>query len=324
MSNPNTKLGFNCPKGGDFYVCDKATIPFLGCCDVDPCADGSGLCPQLNLKPSSFSSDHYNEIKPQLCVDANATTDWFTCQASPPFLGCCKSNPCAQGQCPTKDLEAARLSDDQSAAQALIGTATATSSSTATSTPTGTSTPDSHDGIHLSTGAIAGIAVAGGVLLLALLAILVYRCGYLARHRKAQKEAEKPHSSVNSPFGYSPVSPGLSQAYQDMPQSAHSITFPDSPPPQGYNPYSPKRFYDAPPGSPPYVNDSTLGVSDAWKNHPHHGSTMSSATWDSISTAIAQKRHQPISMELDGHDTERPRPVSELPGTGGSEMRSYH
>ncbi|KAK6197282.1 putative PKS/NRPS-like protein biosynthetic cluster [Pestalotiopsis sp. IQ-011] len=312
MSNPNTKLGLNCPKGGDFYVCDTAKIRFLGCCDVDPCADGSGLCPQLNLKPSSFSSDHYNEIKPQMCVDANATTDWFTCQASPPFMGCCKSNPCAQGECPTKDLEVARLSDDESYAQALIGTATATSSSTASSTPTMSAASESHDGVQLSTGAIVGIAVGGGVLLLVLLGLLVYRCGYLARHRKAQKEAEKPHSSVNSPFGYSPVSPGFSPTYQD------SITHPESPPPQGYNPYSPKRFYDAPPSSPPFENNSALGSSDAWKNHPHHGSQISSGTWDSISTAMAQKSHQPISMELDGRETERPRPVSELPGTGTS------
>ncbi|ENH71510.1 hypothetical protein FOC1_g10007746 [Fusarium oxysporum f. sp. cubense race 1] len=46
-----------CFSGGNFYVCKKPStnLEFVGCCDSDPCADGSGICPQTDLRPMSYS-----------------------------------------------------------------------------------------------------------------------------------------------------------------------------------------------------------------------------------------------------------------------------
>lgn len=77
MSNPNPNLGLTCPSEGTFYVCEKAKVRFVGCCTTDPCADGSGECPQQDLRTSGFSSDHYDEIKPQSCVDTDPKKSWY-------------------------------------------------------------------------------------------------------------------------------------------------------------------------------------------------------------------------------------------------------
>ncbi|ROV97517.1 hypothetical protein VSDG_04545 [Cytospora chrysosperma] len=68
MSNPIDTLGLSCPNGGDFYVCQDSKLQFLGCCASDPCADGSGHCPQSDLRYSSFDTDTYDNISTQSCV----------------------------------------------------------------------------------------------------------------------------------------------------------------------------------------------------------------------------------------------------------------
>ncbi|KAH6654592.1 hypothetical protein BKA67DRAFT_565672 [Truncatella angustata] len=170
MSNPNTELELSCLSEGKFYVRDIAKVRFIGCSTVDPFADGSGYCPQLDLRPSSFSSGHCNEIRKQRCDDSDDDKNWYTCQASPPFLEYCRSIPCQSITCQTEDIIPARLSHDQTAAQALIGiTSTA---STPTSNPLQSS--NKNTGAHLSTVAIIRIAVSGAVVVLILIGVLAY------------------------------------------------------------------------------------------------------------------------------------------------------
>lgn len=189
MSTSTSDLGLSCPSKGKFYVCENAAIRFIGCCTVDPCADGSGSCPQSSLAPTSFSSDHYDSIPAQNCAAPSNSSHWFTCKSSQPFLGCCSVNPCENSGCPTASLLAATLSDDASNAQVFLSEAS--SSASATPTPSASSTPDSSSsGYSLSLGAILGIAIGCTALIAILLALLAYRCGWLARHRK-QKEANE-------------------------------------------------------------------------------------------------------------------------------------
>jgi hypothetical protein len=197
MSHPNATLGLSCPSGGQFYVCDTSTIRFIGCCTSDPCSDGSGNCPTANMRTSSFSADHYGDIKAQSCVDANPAVYWYTCQEAPPFLGCCKGDPCSAKKCNQSSLIAARLSDDESLAQVFIGTYP-TSSSTSSSTSSTASASDSQSGSHLSTGAIIGIAVGCASVVLILLAILGYKCW--ATRRQARLDATKPLSPTSFPY----------------------------------------------------------------------------------------------------------------------------
>lgn len=339
MSNPNATLGLSCPSGGKFYVCDTATIRFLGCCTSDPCSDGSGECPTANLRTSSFSSDHYDDISAQNCVGADAATSWFTCKASPPFLGCCKSDPCAAGSCAQANLIAAQLSDDQSKAQVFIGSATTTA--TATGSATATSSPSSsQSGTNLSTGAIAGIAVGAASVVLILLAFLAYKC-CRGRRREAQAEAEKTYSSSAFPYsrksrGATPKCPAVrscSAAVSPSTQSYHQnhssiSSYPGTPAVpaafQGYQPYSSTTLYDPavsprpPSGVPsaltPGTHLSVFAPADPRGEDNRHLSQGSMGSWQSIASRVAYKEH-PISMELDGVPQHREHPASmELDG----------
>lgn len=171
-------MGLSCPSGGTFYICQDSDIEFLGCCTVDPCAGGSGVCPGSDLRNSSFSFDHYEDIPAQSCSDSKAL--WFTCRdLNPPFLGCCSVNPCSTGACPEGDLYPAELSSNSAARGVFLTSATSTSTPSNTKTAssaTSSSTEVSAGGsrISLSPGAIAGIAVGTAVLVLAIVVGCVY------------------------------------------------------------------------------------------------------------------------------------------------------
>ncbi|PNH42976.1 hypothetical protein VD0002_g9323 [Verticillium dahliae] len=68
------KLGLRCPDQGQFYVCEANSTEFVGCCLSDPCANGSGQCPEDELVPSSFSANQYAAIPAQDCEDAKGVS----------------------------------------------------------------------------------------------------------------------------------------------------------------------------------------------------------------------------------------------------------
>lgn len=153
----------SCPTqgNGQFYVCQGNTTQFVGCCTVDPCADGSGYCPTGDLGYTSFDADSYDEILPQTCVSSGA---WYTCKYTPvAFMGCCLTNPCAVDGCFGSNITAAMLSTN-----------------TTDAAPFMTSTTDSSsedDSSSVSTGGIVGIAIgsAVGALILGILLFALYR-----------------------------------------------------------------------------------------------------------------------------------------------------
>ncbi|ORY63384.1 uncharacterized protein BCR38DRAFT_516680 [Pseudomassariella vexata] len=317
MSDPKGELGLSCPNEGQFYICDTASIRFIGCCTVDPCTDGSGECPQASLRTSSFSSDHYNEVRPQTCVAPHNETTWYTCQAGP-FLGCCESNPCQQGECPQSDLLAARLSDNARNAQVFLSSETTTaSSSSSTSTPTSgaTGTPSSNSlSSSLSLGAIVGISIGSAVVIFILLGILAYKSGCWARKKKLQQEFQES-SKVSGPGSISPYDPhspafGTAAQWQDQHDRSTAGSHPNSPTSR-LAPYSPNYF--DPSSTSTYHQDAQLG-GGGWHYDPRHASHMTGTTWNSVATSVAQKHHSGGgAMELEAMDTERPKVVSELP-----------
>ena len=102
-----------CPSNSTFLACNYGTR-FLGCClstlsSNEVCGTG---CPTSSLTPLSFEKQYYNQVTSGTC--ANSEGKWYTCpDVDPPFLGCCKSNPCQPGGCPAASLVAASLSEDQ-------------------------------------------------------------------------------------------------------------------------------------------------------------------------------------------------------------------
>ncbi|KAH7182329.1 uncharacterized protein B0J16DRAFT_270954 [Fusarium flagelliforme] len=68
--------GFKCPKGGEFYICENAWVEFFGCCDDDPCADGTGIC-QSGVKPLSFDPDNGYEMPLQTCLSSSSSNDYY-------------------------------------------------------------------------------------------------------------------------------------------------------------------------------------------------------------------------------------------------------
>lgn len=164
-----------CSSGGDYHACDSTR--FVGCCSINPCVDGS--CDDDHLKPMSFDSQLYSTaFKDQLC----STGSWYTCNSTiPPFVGCCKSNPCGtKSGCPAGDLVEGSLSSNSYDAApwlsaATLDAATTTSSAVPGSSLSGVTTASSGHQM-LSGGAIAGMAVGIGALVVLLIAaFLLYR-----------------------------------------------------------------------------------------------------------------------------------------------------
>ncbi|KAL4956648.1 hypothetical protein BDW69DRAFT_76010 [Aspergillus filifer] len=98
---------FTCPRGGTWYVCPDEPY-FVGCCSSDPCTNSNTTspCPDVyaaSYDASAFGGTIFNSIRPNTCID-RPNTNWFTCNfTSPPFIGCCASNPCSEG-CPDDDV----------------------------------------------------------------------------------------------------------------------------------------------------------------------------------------------------------------------------
>ncbi|KAL7961228.1 hypothetical protein V8C34DRAFT_23852 [Trichoderma compactum] len=202
MGSSVNDLDLSCPRGGSFYACEDQPTRFVGCCTINPCITGSGLCPDNNIQPLSFNPDAYDQIRGQNCLDTGY--QWYVCRdSSPPFLGCCSQDACMTTGCPRNRLGAASLSANRAQAAPFLSagssssTTTTSSSSTSTTgrspsttlntvastTASATSTqpaavsPPARTHTGLSKGAIAGIAVGAvaGVCILALVAFLALR-----------------------------------------------------------------------------------------------------------------------------------------------------
>lgn len=171
-------LGLSCPYGGDFYICQGAKIEFVGCCTSNPCSDGSGSCIKEKLRPSSFSMTQYAKIPSLGCDDSQPRPElkpplWYTCIApTPPFMGCCFSNPCGDG-CPQVNVSAARLPDEATTRQMFLTNANVSQ--------------DTQSSNKLSGGAIAGIVVGA-------IAVIVALAGayWFMRRKKQRKTAGEP------------------------------------------------------------------------------------------------------------------------------------
>jgi len=220
-TSSSQSCNFSCPNGGTWFTCPD--IPhFIGCCASDPCSNTilQIACPDLH--PASFNPDIYGLILPNDCLNNASNNNWYTCSdTDPPFLGCCRSNPCKEGVCPPTDLIPAAWSNQQQqqifldaptpstpqsvatslsianesvATSSSIASESVTTSSSITSEserPTDStiimnSSVGSQENFRLSTGAIAGISV--GVIIVtltivSLIAILMYYRGWHARRR---------------------------------------------------------------------------------------------------------------------------------------------
>lgn len=228
MSNSTLFFQPSCPSGGSFYVCNTLKSSFVGCCatDVDPCTSPNG-CSKGNLRSTSFDKTYFGQFHDQSCNDGS----FYTCTGTKPgpFMGCCKSNPCANGGCAAVDLEAMRLSSDPKAAADFLGTSVSTSSSSST-TATGTSTSTAlpaevpHQ-TGLPIAAIVGIVI--GALLLVAFAIVMF---FLWRRTVKLRRAVL---ASNGPTGFDGMS---GTAYPTSPAMAHSNN-------------STKRLFTSPPPS---------------------------------------------------------------------------
>lgn len=171
MSTPSKTAGLACPAGGFPYICEGNATEFIGCCASDPCANGQGECPVADLRTTSFSRDAYASIPEQNCSDPRGAAVWYTCKFNtPPFLGCCASNPCLDENesCPQSNLLPAKLSSDP------------TNRAFFTAQGDGGSSQLHHG---LSTGAIVGIAIGVSVIVIALVSMCMCRCGWWARNK---------------------------------------------------------------------------------------------------------------------------------------------
>ena len=143
---PRHAFSPSCPSGGTFYACQSGTN-FVGCCNSEACSNG---CSDGNLEPANFNTAYYGQFKDQECPTGSR---WYTCTGTkPPFMGCCKSNPCSNDGCPAGDLTAGFLSSNPKvAADFLPSGAASSSTSSLTSSESSTSTSASHTSSTVST-----------------------------------------------------------------------------------------------------------------------------------------------------------------------------
>jgi hypothetical protein len=241
--SPIPYFGLSCPSGGAFYICDGAKIGFIGCCTSDPCAGDKGTCPDGHLRVASFSADTYDDLLAQDCDDARGTEIWYTCKGtSPPFMGCCGSNPCGGGGCNRSELVPAMLSANEnnklsflhpeaSQKASLSGTlisietsSTVASRSTISSTTIETSQIDSggaaatastgsngngSGGLGMGAAAAAGIAVGATIGAIIILGLLIWRFFWIPQKKRKGIliQEVKPNEYFTQTSGASTFSP---------------------------------------------------------------------------------------------------------------------
>jgi hypothetical protein len=172
----------SCPAGGTWYVCGAGSkSKFVGCCSTDPCSSKSNGCPAGSLQPAAFSASAYGTFADQEC----SAGLFYTC-TSPPFLGCCKSNPCAQGGCPRTDLASAFLSSDPGKAADFLPKSKSAGGAAPSAVGSMPMT-ESHASNGMSTGAIVGIAIAAVAIIAGLTGAFIY---VFVKRRRAREEAE--------------------------------------------------------------------------------------------------------------------------------------
>ncbi|KAI0147018.1 hypothetical protein GGR57DRAFT_516637 [Xylariaceae sp. FL1272] len=257
QDDPRVKFGLSCPDGGEFYVCQDSSTQFIGCCGEDPCTSTQdGTCPENKLYNATFSAASGVNFLEQSCADSPEDALWYTCSdANPPFLGCCKNNPCNNG-CEDGNLVAAVLSDDpKNASQFLLPeTTTTTSSSSAspTSTNTSSASPTNSDtsksgSEKSSAGLIVGLSLAGVVILLIVLGVYLWsRRREQARLKREREERleEEQSKRLNEPQGLftedvtrpstNPTSPPVNQSAFSANTSIRTSQDPETSP--GFSP----------------------------------------------------------------------------------------
>ncbi|KAB5572237.1 hypothetical protein GE09DRAFT_992736 [Coniochaeta sp. 2T2.1] len=204
-----TRLALTCPYGGNFYVCEHNTTEFVGCCTTDPGHDGQGICPKDHLRNASFSPRDFADIMPQDCGDVPSL--WYTCNfTSPPFLGCCKTNPC-DAPCAPADLTPAKLSRHAKARSAFttapstgvnITQPLTTSPESSRGLPSAASPSPTPDSFVLSPPTVAGFSIAV-VAVVALVAVCMYIWG--RRSGKRARARPEPPKTDHNPSRVAPA-----------------------------------------------------------------------------------------------------------------------
>lgn len=317
-----SKVVGSCPKqgSGQYYVCQGNTTEFVGCCTIDPCADGSGNCPSNDLGYTSFNADSYDDILPQTCV---STGLWYTCKYTPTaFMGCCLTNPCAADGCFGNNITAAMLSTNTTDAAPFMASSNSAPAS-------------DNDDPSVSTGGIVGIAIgsAVGALILGIILFTVYK---RLRNKKEESQVLSALDPDGTPGMYMP-SPY--QSTKPLPKSTQSINgnvsdllsgstgFP-SPPYNGGFDKDPSFPYPNSPGQvgqrPPSVAASWFSGATSQPAHSNNPSISSVGSQGGLHMLYSQQRpQQHLNTVSEMDNTQVARPLSELPGSMGP-IQEHH
>lgn len=217
----------SCPLGGQWYVCEAAS-KFVGCCNNEPCTLG---CKQGDLMPASFKAEYHGTFPDFECNSGRPWTCNFT---SPPFMGCCKINPCRNQGCPTEDLAPGYLNEATACQFLARGCPSASSSATASSSTTDSTssstnssgssatTPEATASRKSSTGPIVGGAIGGVAGFVIVAFMLFYCCRHAAKSRKAWNNRGDAHNNqqdVKSESGVTEDSSKAGTHYQGLSMS---------------------------------------------------------------------------------------------------------